>query len=161
MSRLNSTLLISKPMTVSCITALLEKQIVLQAKRLGSDVEVFTLNLLGIALTHTVLLGVQVTFISPPVISVVAADIEGAEERFEFCQHVIFTSAKHVRQDGVGGVIHGILQPAWISLAPDKRPLLVHFYGPFQPHRPIALGEYLTPPRGIDGHESARFFSRR
>ena len=75
-------------MTVSCITSRLEKQIVLQAKRLGSDVEVFTLNLLGIALTHTVLLGVQVTFISPPVISVIAADVEGAGYTGKLCSIV-------------------------------------------------------------------------
>ena len=56
----------------------------------------FSLNLLSVGFTDMLLFGWQMTFISPPIIGVVAADVEATEERFECCQHVILTSAKHV-----------------------------------------------------------------
>lgn len=86
----------------------------------GSEIQIFTFNLLSVVLTHLMLIAFKVTLISPPIIGVITANAKGLQQGFQGFKHLILAFAKHISQYGVGGMIDGIPEPTLIGFVADK-----------------------------------------
>src|SRR4029450_3409428 len=84
------------------------------------------LDFLCIAFAWAVLVGVEVTRVGPPIISIIAAQPEGLQQRFESHKDLIFAAPKDVGQDLASVVIDGMPEPARVAFVADKRPHLIH-----------------------------------
>lgn len=86
----------------------------------SSEIQIFAFNLLGVALTHLMLIGFKVTLISPPIIGVIASDVKRLKQGFQGFKYLILAFAKHISQYGVRGMIDGIPEPTLIGFVADK-----------------------------------------
>ena len=84
------------------------------------------LDLLGVPFARSVDVRGQMPGVGPPIISVVASEPEGLQQRFELQKDLVFAATKDVGQDLAGVMIDGMLEPAWVAFVADKRPHLIH-----------------------------------
>ena len=93
-----------------------------QAPEPCSEIEVFALYLLGVALAC-----VEVAPVSPPVVRELPGDVERRKQDLQFLENLVRAPAEHVAENCVGGVVNGLPQPTLACLVPHERSLLVQF----------------------------------
>lgn len=86
----------------------------------NSEIQIFAFNILGVTLTHFMLVDFKVTLISTPIVGVIAADAKGFKQCFQLFEYLILAFAKHISQYRVRGMINGIPEPSLIGLVADK-----------------------------------------
>ena len=91
----------------------------------GPEIQVFTLNLLGISLADYMLVLIQISFIGTPVIRIKTLNTKGFQECLELLKYRIFSLAKNISKNSVGCMIYRMPKPALIGFSFDKGPLLV------------------------------------
>jgi len=86
----------------------------------SSEIQIFAFNLLGVALTHLMLVDFKVTLISTPIVGVIAADAKELKQCFQLFEYLILAFAEHISQYRVRGMINGMPESTLIGLVADK-----------------------------------------
>jgi hypothetical protein len=79
--------------------------------------EMLALDLLRMALTRLVLIGIDMTGIRTPIVRVIAHDAKRLQQRFELQKDVILATSKDIRQDLATAVINSMPKPPLIFFA--------------------------------------------
>ena len=80
----------------------------------SSKIEVFTFYLLGVSLAHLMFVGIEVAFVSSPVVRVITADIERRKQRFQVLENRVLALAEYKSQYGIGGMVDGVPEPTLV-----------------------------------------------
>jgi len=72
------------------------------------QLDVLALDLLRVVLAHAMFLGIQMSFISPPPIGVIARDATGLQQRLPLQKNAIFPPPKDLRQDLATAMVNGM-----------------------------------------------------
>ena len=92
-----------------------------------SQGQVFAFYLLSILLSYHQFFRGEMTFVGPPIIRIKSRHAEGLQPFFELLKNDIFSVAKDVGEDGSGGMINGMPQPALLFLLANIAPHLIQF----------------------------------
>jgi len=90
----------------------------------GPQIDMLTLDFLGVVFARLVMLGVDMPLVSTPAIGVIRRDTKGFQRRFELQKNFVLASAKDLCQHRSSVMINGVPQPARI-------PFVVYITPPF------------------------------
>jgi hypothetical protein len=83
---------------------------------------VFALDLLRVVLARLVLIRIEMTRVSVPIICLIPRDAKRFQQGFELQKHLIFAAPENVRQHLTIAVINGVPPPARLFFLAHKRP---------------------------------------
>jgi hypothetical protein len=86
----------------------------------GPQCQMLALDVLRVAFASLVLVRIEMTRVSTPIVCVIARDAKRLKQRFELEEYLILAASKDIRQDFATAVINRVPQPPWFFLALNK-----------------------------------------
>lgn len=93
----------------------------------GAQRQMLAFDLLGIAFAWLVLIGIDMTGVSTPIVCVILRDAKGFQQGFELQKSFILATSKDIGQNFATTVVNGMPKPSLIFLAPHVTLHLISF----------------------------------
>src|SRR4030095_11165066 len=93
----------------------------------GAQRQVFTLDLLRVALARLVFIRIEMTRVRAPIVRIIPRDAKRFQQRLELEKYLIFAAPQDVRQHVTTAVINRVPEPPRLSFLPHIGPHLIDF----------------------------------